>query len=193
MCKNTTQNLRLDTLVPPWLDLVGPQVTTLVITDCRVAQQSTPPLPLPHIHTLHLAGIIRDPTSDEESPLVGMARQLGALPGLHELTCSVWPRSFVAPPSSLGFYGPLPRYLSGSICSGVQRIDLPDTQLCDADLESLLSMPALKEVGFNRLSISQDYSQRSCSWQQLTAGQLQVDQLPRLPLSQLQSLRLRCS
>ncbi len=74
----------------------------------------------------------------------------------------------------------------------IQQLDLPWVELSDADMDTLLAMPALRDVGFGGMRLTQDYSQRGCQWEQLTCGRLQADQLPRLPLQSLRTLRLRC-
>lgn len=189
---NSTQGLALDTLAPSWLHLVGPQVTTLVIKDCYVPQTNTPPPPLPHIHSLQLSNIITsdDPYMSQEVP--AMSLQLGVLTGLQELTCTARLTRLLPGRCGLRLWGTVPHRLPECLCGTLQRLDLPNAHFNDAGVEILLSMPALRQVGFERVRLTQDYSQRACQWEQLTCARLQLNQLSRLPLQSVQSLRLHC-
>lgn len=91
-----------------------------------------------------------------------------------------------------GLWAAVPKLLPTHTLNTLTKLDFPWVALCNEDIETLLGMSVLRDIGFGSLRVTQDYSQRGCQWEQLSCSQLQPDQLARLPLQSVQSLRLRC-
>lgn len=195
-----SQGLRLETLVPSWLPTLCPHITILMITHCKIVQ--LPPADhvfptCPNIRCLVVRDLYDCVTyyNSQNLAIRAVRDTLGAFPGLCELVWEWVPNgleSLVQRRYQDWPWAPVPAAIPHKSHATLTRLDLPWVQLSDADVEVLLSMSVLRDIGFGSLRLTQDYSQRGCQWEQLTCGRLQADQLARLPLQSLRTLRLRC-
>ncbi len=201
------QYLEHTSLVPMWLPLVCPNVTTLFCSTSTITEHLPLPAPpttqrpattspaLPPVACQHLqdfkltvrGGTLSAPQAQH------LRQQLAALPSLASLT--LWDSTNMAAELHSTSTTRLslewdegdrwPAALQRLPAQSPNLVELRTPSRCaldDAGLEAMLRMRSLRRVQVGEVHLERSHAHRACTWEQLSLWTLDVDQVARLPL-----------